>query len=148
MRIQARILTTVAAAFCLTWAIDVNAQRPRPQPIESPVVHPDRTVTFNFRAPNAKKVELSAQFLRGNQALQADTNGMWSITVGPVEPNLYPYNFVVDGVSVADPNNLQIFPNERFKSSLDECQALSHRNLAIVFQVTNLKPEPQSYEHS
>ena len=94
------------------------AQAPRPPQHKSPVVHPDRTVTFNFRAPNARKVELSAQFLKGNQPLTADTNGVWSITVGPVEPNLYPYNFVVDGVSVADPANQEFFPNERFKTSL------------------------------
>lgn len=96
----------------------VQAQRAWVQPIESPIVHPDRTVTFYFKAPNARKVELSAQCLKGNQALAADTNGLWRITVGPVEPNLYPYNFIVDGVSVADPNNPNIFPNERFKSSL------------------------------
>jgi enterochelin esterase family protein len=63
-------------------------------------------------------VELSAQFLRGNQALTVDANGVWSFTVEPVEPNLYPYNFVVDGVAVADPNNPNLFPNERFKASL------------------------------
>ena len=47
-----------------------------------------------------------------------DTSGVWSITVGPVKPDLYPYNFSVDGLSVADPNNPYIFPNERFKASL------------------------------
>jgi enterochelin esterase-like enzyme len=94
------------------------AQAPRPPQLKSPVVHPDRTVTFNFRAPNARKVELSAQFLKANQPLIADTNGVWSIKVGPVEPNLYPYAFVVDGVSVADPANQEFFPNERFKNSL------------------------------
>lgn len=43
---------------------------------------------------------------------------MWSITVGPVEPNLYPYNFVIDGIGVADSANQDLFPNERFKQSL------------------------------
>jgi enterochelin esterase-like enzyme len=47
-----------------------------------------------------------------------DESGVWRITLGPIEPNLYPYNFVVDGLSVADPANAQIFPNERFKASL------------------------------
>ena len=108
------------AAFVLGLALGFNAlaQAQRPPQLESPVVHPDRTVTFNFRAPNARKVELSAQFLKANQPLTADTNGVWSATVGPVEPNLYPYAFVVDGVSVADPSNQDLFPNERFKSSL------------------------------
>ena len=108
------------AAFVLGLALGFNAlaQAQRPPQLESPVVHPDRTVTFKFRAPNARKVELSAQFLKANQPLTADTNGVWSVTVGPVEPNLYPYAFVVDGVSVADPSNQDLFPNERFKNSL------------------------------
>ncbi len=86
----------------------------------SPIVNPDRTVTFNFRAPTSGKVELSAQFLSANQPLQKDSNGNWSITVGPIEPDIYPYHFIVDGISVADPNNPDLFPNERFKASLVE----------------------------
>ena len=115
---NAKLLRVFAASLCLGLAASASAQSPRPPQIESPIVHTNRTVTFNFRAPNAKKMELSAQFLRGNQPLTADTNGVWSITVGPVEPNLYPYNFVVDGIPVADPNNQDLFPNERFKASL------------------------------
>jgi hypothetical protein len=116
---KTRYLAAIASTFCLALAASAQAQSPRPPQIQSPVVHPDRTVTFNFRAPNAKKVELSAQFLKANQSLAADTNGVWSITVGPVEANLYPYHFVVDGVSVADPGNQDLFPNERFKASLE-----------------------------
>lgn len=92
--------------------------RYRPAPIDSPVVHPDRTVTFRLRAPGAQKVELSGQFAAGIQPMQKDESGVWSVTVGPVEPDLYPYHFVVDGVNVADPANPDIFPNERFKPSL------------------------------
>lgn len=117
-----RLLTAAFWVVALTLT-GANVQRQRPQPIESPIVHADRTVTFHFRAPNAKKVELSAQFIRGNPLLQADTNGLWSITLGPVEPDLYPYHFIVDGVAVADPNNPNLFPNERFKSSLVEIPA-------------------------
>src|SRR5512137_896233 len=115
MKNHASTRTAAAALLCLAFALTVNAQpRPRPQPIESPVVHPDRTVTFAFRAPNAKQVELNAQFLKSNQPLTMDASGVWRVTVGPVEPNLYPYSFVVDGVTVADPGNADLFPNERF----------------------------------
>lgn len=116
--ISTSLQLATASILGLTLGLNVLAQAPRPPQFQSPVVHSDRKVTFNFRAPNAKKVELSAQFLTGNQPLTADTNGLWSITVGPVEPNLYPYNFVVDGVAVADPGNQDLFPNERFKASL------------------------------
>jgi len=115
---MAKPLAAIVSTICLALAACAQAPIPRPPQIQSPVVHPDRKVTFAFRAPGAKKVELSAQFLKGNQTLTADTNGVWSITVGPVEPNLYPYNFAVDGVGVADPLNQELFPNEGFKASL------------------------------
>lgn len=117
---RTRHFAVIASGAWLSLALSAQAQSPRPLQIQSPVVHPDRTVTFSLKAPNVKKVELSAQFLKDNQPMTVDTNGSWSITVGPVEPNLYPYNFVVDGVSVADPANQDLFPNERFKSSLVE----------------------------
>lgn len=104
--------------FTLLAAATACAQPSRLPPVESPVVQADRTVTFRFRAPNAQKVELSGQFLKANQPMQKDEAGVWSLTVGPVEPNLYPYNFVVDGIGVADPGNQNIFPNEGFKASL------------------------------
>lgn len=111
-------LSILTFALTLLAAATTVAQPSRLPPVESPVVHADRTVTFNFRAPNAQKVELSGQFLKGNQPMQKDEAGVWSVTVGPVEPNLYPYNFVVDGLGVADPANQDLFPNERFKASL------------------------------
>jgi enterochelin esterase-like enzyme len=40
------------------------------------------------------------------------------VTVGPVRPDIYPYSFIVDGVTVMDPANKEYFPNERFKASL------------------------------
>jgi len=106
-------------AFALVAALAARAQpATRTPPPQSPEVHADRTVTFRFRAPAAQKVELTGQFLPANRAMQKDEAGLWSITVGPVEPNLYPYNFVVDGTGVADPGNQDLFPNERFKASL------------------------------
>jgi enterochelin esterase-like enzyme len=118
--------THVAAAFLTTQILSAIAQPASanaPQPwinsIESPIVHPDRTVTFNFKAPaTTRQVELSAQFLKAPLPLKTNDSGVWSVTTDPVEPNLYPYNFLVDGVGVADPNNLNSFPNEHFKSSL------------------------------
>ncbi|MBN8460364.1 MAG: esterase [Verrucomicrobia bacterium] len=104
--------------LALAGLLSANAQMPRPQPFESPVVHADRTVTLRFAAPNAKRVELSSQFTVGNQEMRKDEAGVWSITVGPVKPDLYPYNFVVDGIGVSDPANPDLFPNERFKASL------------------------------
>lgn len=94
--------------------------QPGMQNFISPEVKKDRTVTFRFRAPNAKDVKLSTQFINGQQAMTKDANGIWSITLGPVEPDIYPYCFVVDGIQVADPKNTWIFPNEGFQNSVIE----------------------------
>ncbi|RYC68040.1 esterase [Spirosoma sordidisoli] len=94
------------------------AQPPRGPLVVSPQVNPDKTVTFRYQAPQAKAVELSVQFEKGPVAMTKDAQGIWSVTVGPVKPDIYPYNFRVDGVSVMDPANVAFFPNERFKASL------------------------------
>ena len=111
-------LRLASAYLGLVLAASAFAQPTRQPPVVSPVVNSDRTVTFRLRAPDAQKVELSGQFLTANQPLAKDETGVWSATVGPVAPDLYPYNFVVDGVGVADPGNQYVFPNEGFKASL------------------------------
>ncbi|QMU27121.1 esterase [Adhaeribacter radiodurans] len=93
-------------------------QPPRGPLVISPQIHPDKKVTFRYQALSAKEVKLSAQFEKAPVAMTKDTAGIWSVTVGPVKPDIYPYNFVVDGISVMDPANVAFFPNERFKASL------------------------------
>ncbi len=96
----------------------VWAQPPRGPIVISPQVHSDNRVTFRYLAPQAKDVKLSAQFEKGPVPMAKDSVGIWSVTVGPVTPDIYPYSFSVDGVTVMDPANVNYFPNERFKASL------------------------------
>jgi len=88
--------------------------------IISPEVKSDNTVVFRFSAPNAKEVKLDVQFEKKPLQMQKDTSGVWSVTVVPIKPDMYPYHFIVDGISVADPNNTAIFPNEGFQNSIVE----------------------------
>ena len=94
------------------------SQPPRGPWVVSPKVNDDKTVTFSYLAPDAKEVKLSAQFEKEQIPMTKDSIGIWSVTVGPVEPDIYPYSFKVDGVTVMDPANVAFFPNERFKASL------------------------------
>ena len=84
------------------------------------IIHPDGRITFNHEAPNARKVELSGQFMDRNMPMTRNSRGIWSATVKPEKADIYPYNFVVDGISVNAVNNMDIFPNENFKASLLE----------------------------
>jgi enterochelin esterase-like enzyme len=113
------LLKSSVLAMLLAFSLGTaNAQPPRGPFIVSREIHPDKTVTFRYLAPTAREVKLSAQFLKTQSAMSRDSIGIWSVTVGPVKPDIYPYNFVVNGESVMDPANEEYFPNERFKASL------------------------------
>src|SRR5688572_11474587 len=113
----------VIALFCQLIPFTLQAQPPRGPLVVSPQVNQDKTVTFRYLSPSSKEVKLSAQFIKGQVAMTKEAAGIWSVTVGPVNPDIYPYNFVVDGVSVMDPANVSFFPNERFKASLVDVPA-------------------------
>jgi enterochelin esterase-like enzyme len=71
-----------------------------------PEVTADRHVVFRIFAPKAQAVRLFSTDIFGQQPegemTKAD-NGLWEITVGPLPPGAYRYNFNVDGISVIDP---------------------------------------------
>ena len=95
------------------------SQPPRGPFVVSPQVLPDKKVTFRYLAPSAKEVRLGGSQFGANQVpMIKDSIGIWSVTVGPVRPDIYPYSFNVDGVTVMDPADKDYFPNERFKASL------------------------------
>ncbi len=96
----------------------ISIQAQRPPSVSSPDVHPDNTVTFRYYSQTAQKVWVSGEFSREVQPMQKDTSGVWSVIVGPIKPDLYPYSFWVDSVQLADPSNTLIFANERFKRSI------------------------------
>ncbi len=89
-----------------------------PAGVVSPEYNADGSVTFRCQAPNAESVLLDCQMLPSAQPMAKGEGGVWSITVTPGKPDIYPYAFVVDGTKIADPNNMFIFPNEGFKNSL------------------------------
>ncbi|HEY6502603.1 MAG TPA: alpha/beta hydrolase-fold protein [Chitinophagaceae bacterium] len=97
-------------------AVSIQAQRP--PAISSPDVNPDHSITFRYYSRKAKQVSVSGEFLTAPVAMTKDTSGIWSVTVPPVKPDIYPYSFWVDSLQVADPNNTYIFANERFKRSI------------------------------
>src|SRR5215213_6610812 len=84
----------------LSTALHSNAQTSpnAPPAFESIEVHKDNSVTFRYYARNAKEVKINTQLAPGVQPMTKDANGVWSVTLGPVKPDIYPYHFVVDGV--------------------------------------------------
>src|SRR6202042_3308691 len=79
-------------------------------PQVSPEVHSDGSVSFRLRAPNAKEVYLAREGAE-QQAMQKDSEGVWSLTTTPLAPDYYGYSFVADGVRLIDPSNPLLKPN-------------------------------------
>ncbi len=96
-----------------------------PPAINSCEVRPDRTVTFRLRAPEATDVKISGDFVQGAPALQKAEDGVWSVTLGPLNPAIYSYTFAINGVSVLDPVNPMIKLGERTSASMFEIPAES-----------------------
>ncbi len=78
--------------------------------LHSPQVHANDKVTFRFRDPNAHKVVLLLEGAKPAPMKKGD-HGIWSVTVGPLQPEYYGYSFLADGVSLMDPSNPLIKPN-------------------------------------
>ena len=98
--------------------LDYNPQKntenliPFSAPLNSPDVRDDGTVTFRLKAPSAKEVRLTGvailtAFGKSGQPVpfQKGDDGIWTLTIGPVRPDMYIYYFNVDGVQIADPSN-------------------------------------------
>jgi enterochelin esterase-like enzyme len=78
----------------------------------SPEVHPDRRVTLRFHAPDATQVEVAGEILQGKRSLPMTRgkDGVWTATLGPLPPEIWSYNFRIQGVDVADPSNPAVKP--------------------------------------
>jgi len=87
-----------------------RAAGPFRSPPCSPEVTAERRLVFRLQAPRAEEVRLQSSDLQGAglrqpMEFEKDTNGVWSLTVGPVPPGAYRYRFLVDGLPVVDPQN-------------------------------------------
>ena len=125
MRIQIRKLSAVTAVV-LTCSLAASGQQPPPaagqagppaQPgggrgqqgpqVVSPEVHADRSVTLRLLAPKATEVTVTGEILNGAQpkAMTKGEDGIWTVTMPAVPPDVYTYAFNVDGVNTPDPRN-------------------------------------------
>ena len=74
--------------------------------VVSPEVGADRTVTLRYLAPNATQVTASGELDGKPHPMTKDADGIWTVTIGPLAPDIYTYAFNVDGVVALDPRNV------------------------------------------
>jgi len=75
-----------------------------------------RKITFRISAPKAAEVVL--RFGEGAtkpHLMMKGEDGIWSVTIGPVDPEIYTYSFAVDGAKTIDFAN----PNLKIGASVD-----------------------------
>ena len=130
------LLMQAVLGFALTPA---PAQTPTPaeptsaQPTPTPTlgdrftqILPDRHVLFRFFAPKANAVDVVIGIKSGPYEIQGttttamtrDAEGLWSVTLGPFEPNLYEYQFNLEGRKITDPSNDMPKPQRQVDTSL------------------------------
>ena len=112
MRKSAFVFTLVFSFLAAT----AVAQAPPPR-IVSPELQSDGHVTFRFNSPNAAKVAVSIEGQTQPVPMQKDEKGIWTVTVGPYEPDIYGYSIIQDGQPLIDPNNPLMKPNLLFTQS-------------------------------
>ncbi|MBN3581793.1 esterase [Algoriphagus aestuarii] len=108
--IQNKIFRLILTTAFIAIGNDLLAQEisamQAPQVI-SPEVGADNSVTFRVFSPDANKIEINGSWMgfRDKLSLTKGENGVWSVSVDPLEPSMYHYNFFIDGVSAIDPTN-------------------------------------------
>ncbi len=110
--IRTAAVVFLAASSLFTAALAQSAApaaQPTPPPVViSPEVLADRQITFRILAPQAENVRLTGGDIPGmgqGKPMTKGDKGIWELTIGPIAPGSYRYNFNVGGVSVIDPRN-------------------------------------------
>lgn len=98
-----------------------EAPPPGAAQVRSPEISATNQVTFRVRAEGATAVSVAGSWMGGGEtaAMVKDDAGVWSVTVGPLEPSMYHYTFSIDGVSAIDPGNARAMRDgTRYASTL------------------------------
>ncbi|HVN57660.1 MAG TPA: alpha/beta hydrolase-fold protein [Bacteroidales bacterium] len=112
-------ITILALSFLMLIQLSAQDKTPAPQRpvfrmpprIISPEILPDNKVTFRLYSRDAVKVSVSGEWMSGfgaSEIMAKNDTGLFTLTVGPLNPELYAYNFIVDGVNAIDPNNVYV----------------------------------------
>lgn len=107
LRKTALLIAAVTLAAATLSAQEMHSLMFR-KPVKSPEVT-EEGITFRLRAPKARKVQVSASWLGYDPSKAEMTQGQdgtWSVTLPLPSPELYTYNFSVDGITMLDPSNV------------------------------------------
>ena len=130
--------------------------------VVSPEIHSDNSVTFKIFSPDSEQITLSGNWMEGwgaSEPLVKNDTGLWSLSVGPLEPEIYTYSFSSRGIRFLDPSNTQVMRDGRRhesmilipgkESSLYAVQNVPHGTLAKVwYDSPTLEMERRMYVYT
>jgi len=112
LAIFAALALTLAPGFVRAQAAGTSSPAATDVPgATSPRVYPDRRVSFELAAPNARSVQVAGGdgLGHGPFPMTKSADGVWRVTLPPVVPGFHYYWFVLDGVAVNDPASKTYF---------------------------------------
>ena len=115
----------------------------RPRQVISPVIHADRSVTLKVNAPTASEVRVTGHIIGPNAhwlsaprksiPMTRGADGIWSVTLGPLAPDIYDYGFLVDGYPASDiANRLNYVEVPGDKPAYYDAQDVPHGDVRLV----------------
>lgn len=114
-----KIFLILLAAMLLPAAASAQQAIFTKEGVRSPQINEDNSVTFRIYAPKAVKVEVTGDCIEnenggwGKAGLVEGEGGVWSLTTGPLDSELYSYAFIVDGLQMLDPANVFLMRDVR-----------------------------------
>jgi enterochelin esterase-like enzyme len=108
MKLTALFFRARLKLFIIALCSPLAAQQPV---LNSHELNPDHSVTFRYYAPTAKAVSIELDYNHTKIPFTKGADGVWSLTTGPLAPELHFYALQVDSAHVLDPLNRGVDPN-------------------------------------
>lgn len=95
---------------------------------QTPIIHPDRRITFALKAPDADSVEVAGGDGLGNGPfpMTKGADGLWSVSTPPAVRGFHYYWFILNGVQVNDPASEVFFGYGRQTGGIEVPQTGVH----------------------
>jgi enterochelin esterase family protein len=122
---SALVASVVVCGLC--WGQAADDSQPASSNVRGaryPRVHSDRRVTFQVKAPEARKVQVRPGgddngLGKGPIDMVRGEGGVWTVTTPPAVPGFHYYWFLLDGVAVNDPSSETYFGWGRQTSGIE-----------------------------
>jgi enterochelin esterase family protein len=90
--------------------------------LQSVRISGDRSVVLSIYAPKASEVTVTGDFRQDNRplSLSKGADGVWSVMIKDLRPDIYSYDFRVDGIQTYDQRNSDLIEMENNLSNIFE----------------------------